>query len=88
MIDWVEICGWIGSVAFALYSIPQAIEAIRQGRTQGLSRGTILLIVFGAFLSLLYILPDIKSPLFYNFLGTFICGLIISRYHFFPRQKN
>ena len=87
MIDWIEVFGWIGSLAFALYSIPQALEGIRQGKTQGMSRGTILLILFGAFFSLLYILPDITSPLFYNFLGTFICGLIICRYHFFPRQK-
>ena len=87
MLDYVEICGWIGSISFALYSIPQALDAIRTGKSRGLSRGTILLLVFGALFSFLYIVPDIKSPLFYNFLGSFICGLTICKYHFFPRRK-
>ncbi len=85
--DLIEICGWIGSVSYSSYSIPQAIEAIRVGRTDGISVLMILLIIFGAFFSILCILPDITSPLFYNFLSALVCGTILCKYHFFPRKK-
>ena len=86
--DFIEVCGWIGSLSYFFYSIPQAIDAIRNGKTDGISSLMLLLIVSGAFFSMLYILPEISSPLFFNFLGTFICALIICKYHFFPRKRK
>ena len=63
----IDTCGWIGSLSFSIYSIPQAIDAWRRGYTEGLSTGMVLLLFFGALCSLIYILPDFSSPLFYNF---------------------
>ena len=85
--DFIEICGWIGSLSYASYTIPQAVEAVRTGETNGISALMIFLIMFGAFFSILCILPDVTSPLLYNFLSAFICASILCKYYFFPRKK-
>lgn len=86
MINVAEICGWIGSVSYSLYTIPQAIEAFRKKKTQGVSSGMVWMLFFGSLCSLLYILPDFTSPLFYNFSISLVAASIILKYHFFPRE--
>lgn len=83
----IEICGWIGALSYSIYSIPQATSAIHLGRTQGLSSGMVVLLFGGALCSLIYILPDTSSPLFYNFGLSLISATTIFRYHFWPRKK-
>jgi uncharacterized protein with PQ loop repeat len=83
----IEICGWIGSLSYAIYSIPQVIKTIKEGKTNNISLAMVLLLLIGALFNILYILPEITSPLFYNFLSTFICMLIIIKYYFFPRKS-
>ena len=87
IVSIIDICGWIGSLAYAVYSIPQAIDALRYGRTEGLSNGMVLLLFFGALCSLIYILPDFSSPLFFNFSVSLMASSTIMRYHFFPRKS-
>lgn len=86
MIDVVEICGWIGSICYTIYSVPQAINVCRQGHAKGMSLGMIALILLGALFSLIYVLPDVTSPLFFNFLLTFLLTLVMAKYYFFPRK--
>ena len=83
---FIDTCGWIGSLSYSIYSIPQAIDALRYGRTEGLSNGMVLLLFFGALCSLIYILPDFSSPLFFNFSVSLMASSTIMRYHFFPRK--
>jgi len=87
MIDVIDICGWLGSGSYAIYSIPQAIYVYQQGKTDNLSSAMIILLMIGSLCSLIYILPDCLSPLFYNFFISFICSVTIFKYHFFPRKK-
>ena len=54
----IEICGWIGSLSYAIYSIPQAVDALKLGYTKGLSSCMVILLFGGGACSLLYILPD------------------------------
>jgi uncharacterized protein with PQ loop repeat len=84
---FIDTCGWIGSLSYSIYSIPQAIDALRYGRTEGLSNGMVLLLFFGALCSLIYILPDFSSPLFFNFSVSLMASSTIMRYHFFPRKS-
>ena len=84
----IDVCGWIGSICYAVYSIPQAIDAYKKGYTQGLSNSMVLLLFFGALCSLIYIIPDVTSPLFYNFSISLMAASTILRYHFFPRKDN
>lgn len=86
MIDIIDICGWIGSISYSLYSIPQAFDAFQKGKTEHLSSGMVGLLFFGALFSLIYILPDFTSPLFYNFSISLIAASTILRYHFFPTK--
>ena len=82
----VEICGWIGSLSYSIYTIPQAIDAYKKGRTNGLSSAMVWLLFWGSLCSLIYILPDYSSPLFYNFGISLITTSIIMRYHYIPRK--
>lgn len=89
MIEFImEICGWIGALSYAIYSIPQATYAIKLGYTKGMSSSMVILLFGGGFCSLIYILPDTSSPLFYNFLVSVMCSSTIMRYHFFPRKNK
>ncbi|MBE6452888.1 MAG: PQ-loop repeat-containing protein [Alphaproteobacteria bacterium] len=88
MINWIEICGWIGSISYSIYSLPQAIDVFRRGQTEGLSIGMIFLLFFGSLCSFLYIFPDYSSPLFYNFLISLIAISIILKFHFLPRKNK
>ena len=88
MAGWLaDICGWIGLVSYTFFSVPQAIEAYKTGKTEGLSRGLILLLWLGSFGSFIYILPEVTSPLFYNFLISLLSATVLCRYHFFPRRS-
>ena len=87
MIDiLVEICGWIGALSYAVYCIPQSWDAYKKGHTEGLSSYMVLLLFLGALFSFLYILPDVSSPLFYNFSLSLVTSSTLLRYHFFPRK--
>lgn len=89
MIEYIiDICGWIGSISYSLYSVPQAIDTYKNGCTQGLSNYMVLLLFFGGLCSLIYIIPDITSPLFYNFSISVIAASTICKYHFFPRKAD
>jgi len=87
MIEYlIDVCGWIGALSYSIYSIPQAIDAMKRGYTEGLSTGMVLLLFFGALCSLIYILPNFSSPLFYNFSISLMAASTIFKYHFFPRK--
>ena len=86
MMDIAEVCGWIGSISYSLYTIPQAIDTLKQRKTNGLSSGMVWMLFLGALCSLTYILPDFTSPLFYNFLISLISSSIILKYHYFPAK--
>ena len=86
MIDIAEICGWIGSISYSTYTIPQAIDAFRKKQTLNLSSGMVWMLFFGSLCSLIYILPDFTSQLFYIFSISLIASLIILKFHLFPQK--
>lgn len=84
----ISFCGWIGTISYAVYVVPQAVDAFQKGKTEGLSSGMVLLLFCGSLCSLIYILPEIASPLFYNFLASFSATTVVARYHFWPRKNK
>lgn len=89
MIDTlIEICGWIGAFSYSVFAIPQAVDALKKGKTEGISSGMILLLFGGGVCSIIYVLPEVTSPLFYNFLVPLISTSIILKYHYWPRKNN
>lgn len=82
----LETIGWIGSIAFALSALPQAIKSYREGHSYGISWGLIFFWTVGEWCSLAYVLPMWKWPLIINYLGNIVfCG-IVTWYKFFPRE--
>lgn len=82
----IDISGWLGSICYATYTIPQAIYTYKQGKTETMSTGMIILLFFGCLCSTIYMLPDFSSPLLYNFSISLISTSVILKYHFLPRK--
>jgi len=81
-----EIFGWIGSLSYSIYCFPQAYDAFKKGKTDGLSLGMILLLFGGSSCSLAYVFPDYHSPLFYNFFIGLCSHVVLLYYRLFPRK--
>lgn len=83
---YLEIIGWIGSIAFALCGLPQAILSYKQGHSNGISWGFIGLWFLGEICTLIYVIPKNHWPLIFNYVGNIIFAGIIIYYKIFPRK--
>lgn len=82
----IQIIGYIGSVAYALSGIPQAILSIKNGHSRGVSRGFAMLSVIGSSLSLIYALPRGDYVLLLNFGANIIVWGTVLKYSYFERR--
>jgi uncharacterized protein with PQ loop repeat len=83
MMDFV---GYLGSICLAICSLPQCIMSIRQGHSEGISKGFLLLWSLGEVFTLIYILPKADIPLLLNYSANIIFLIIIWKYKLFPRK--
>jgi uncharacterized protein with PQ loop repeat len=83
----MELFGWLGSFCLAICALPQAIKSIRDGHSNGLSYGLLILWFAGEVFTLLYICRSIHSlPLLLNYISNILFLLIIFKYKIFPRK--
>lgn len=82
----IQIIGYIGSIAYALSGIPQAILSIKNGHSRGVSRGFAMLSVIGSSLSLIYALPRGDYVLLLNFGANIIVWGTVLKYSYFERR--
>ena len=82
----IQIIGYIGSLAYALCGLPQAVLSIKNGHSQGISRGYALLSLIGSLLSLIYAVPRGDYVLLLNFGVNIIVWGIILKYSYFERK--
>lgn len=82
----MEFYGYLGSIFLALCAIPQAWLSYKQGHSQGISVGFLLLWTFGEIFTLAYVLPKFDIPLIINYSANLGFLAIIWRYKFFPRK--
>ena len=82
----IQIIGYIGSLAYALCGLPQAVLSIKNGHSQGISRGYALLSLIGSLLSLIYAVPRGDDVLLLNFGVNIIVWGIILKYSYFERK--
>ncbi len=82
----IQIIGYIGSIAYALSGIPQAILSIKNGHSRGVSRGFAMLSVIGSSLSLIYALPRGDYVLLLNFGANIIVWGTVLKYSYFERK--
>lgn len=82
----IQIIGYIGSLAYALSGIPQAILSIKNGHSHGVSRGFSSLSVIGSLLSLIYAIPRGDYVLMLNFTANIIVWGTVLKYSYFERK--
>lgn len=78
----LEIIGWIGSVCFALCAAPQAYQSFKNKHSNGVNLYMLFLWSVGAVCSLIYIVPDWKWPLIFNYSLNILWLSIIYYYRF------
>lgn len=83
----MELIGYIGSISLAICGLPQCIMSIKQGHSNGISLGFLLLWTIGEILTLVYILPKLDIPLLLNYSANIIFLTVIWKYRLFPRIK-
>lgn len=85
----IEAFGWLSTVCFALCPLPQAMMAIKQGHTRGLSQLTLILWLIGEAALMIYSSMGLgwDMPVFLNASISTIWTVILIRYSFFPRKS-
>ena len=85
-VGWVQTFGWIYSLAFALSALPQAIKCHKQGHSEGVSEGMMMLWIIGEIAGLIYGFGLGELPIIFNCaLNTIFVGIIIY-YRLWPRK--
>lgn len=82
----LETIGWIGGTALAFCGLPQAYKSWKEGHSDGLAWGMLILLFIGALGSLIYVLPLWKIPLILNYVLNLVFVVIISYYKIRPRR--
>jgi len=82
----LEIVGWIGAIFLACCGMPQALQSWKEGHSNGLSWGLILLWLFGEIFTLAYVIPTGNLPLIFNYIFNIIVILVMLRYKIWPRK--
>lgn len=81
----MDTIGWLGSVLLALCGLPQAILAIKEGHSKGISWWFLGMWGVGEVLVLVYILPLNQVPLILNYAVNIVFVAIILKYKIKPR---
>lgn len=79
--------GWLGSLCFAICGAPQALRSIRDGHSDGLSWGFLLLWFFGELFTLIYVLGHLDYPLLANYTCNLVCLSVVLKYKLRPRPE-
>ena len=82
----MDFIGYFGSICLAICGLPQCILSIKQGHSEGISVGFLLLWSLGEVFTLLYVIPKSDLPLLLNYSANIIFLTIIWKYKLFPRN--
>lgn len=84
----LDIIGWIGSAAFTICAIPQAIKSYKDGHARGITWAMLLLWTLGEICTMIYVWPKHHWPLIMNYVGNLTFLLIIVYYKAFERKDT
>lgn len=76
----IEIIGWIGSIAFSLCAIPQAVEAIRN-KVCYINKWFLTLWIIGEVFTLVYAIGIGALPMIMNYMVNGACLIVIAYYN-------
>lgn len=80
----VNLCGWLGSIMFAICAVPQAYQAWVDGHAHGVNWVFLLLWLFGEIFTLIYVAPKKHWPLIVNYTANILFILIIVYFKLYP----
>lgn len=83
----MEVIGWVGSLAFGLCAIPQALKSMVDGHSEGVSWGLLVLWFIGEVCTLIYVYPKGHLPLIVNYIMNIIFVAIIIKYKIWRRSE-
>lgn len=70
--------GWLYSAAFALSALPQSRKSIREGHSDGVAGGTLVLWALGEFAGVIYGFSLMQWPIILNcIMNTVFVGIIV-----------
>ena len=84
----LQTIGWLGSIFLAICGLPQAILSYKQGHSNGISLGFLLLWTLGEIFTLIYIAPTLDGPLLFNYISNLIFLSVIWKFKIKPRRDN
>ena len=86
-----DISGWVGAICLACCAVPQAILSVRQGHSDGISKGLLWLWSLGEIFTLIYLLAQPYDnwnwPLVVNYSANIVFIGIVVWYKIFPKNK-
>lgn len=85
--DFIDLCGIVGSIAFAMTGVPQMIKVIREGHARGVSFGMIYTWLLGSVCMLMYASMRYSDPVFVcNYCVNLVVISVIAHHKHFPRR--
>ena len=86
--DVMIILGWMGSTLLALCGIPQAVMAVKQGHSNGISWSMLLMWHSGIICMMIYVLPTRDVPLISSYAVSVVTISVMLWYKCFPRENK
>ena len=83
-----EIIGWLGAFFFAICAVPQVIQTLREGHSNGLSWLFLIFWLLGEIFMTVYVWPTGDLPLLSNYLVNLVLTSIIFYYKVYPRVET
>lgn len=84
----LEFFGWAGSILFAICGLPQAMQSVKDGHSNGLNWFFLLAWLFGELFTIAYVLPKMDIPLLANYMINLIFLAIMIYYKLWPRNRK
>lgn len=86
----METIGWVGSLLLAVCGLPQMIDSIKKGKTEGISVYFLWSWYLGEIMTFIYILTrdEISWQLIANYSLNTIFITVIIYFYYFPRDTE
>ena len=81
----MDLIGYVGSIFLAICASPQAWQSYKQGHSEGISTGFLLLWTLGEIFTIAYVIPKADIPLLLNYSCNIIFLAVIWRYKLWRR---
>lgn len=87
-VGMISIIGYLAMICLMTASIPQAVKSVKDGHSNGIAGGYLILLLTGfTFMSAYLLLTKPIIPVLVNYASNIVMMLIVGYYKLFPRNK-